>query len=111
MQDPVRLSEITELVCLPQVAERWDARTELFREGLAVQSVLVETVTDLVNRLGDSARERKLKATLDAFLRSESIASLARRHAKSREHWSRTYAKLATNLTARALLRNPGRII
>lgn len=88
------------LAMLPTVRKRAAGSTRLFAEGQALSDTLQEIVGDLRDRLAGPGTVAMIRATLEGVAHYESIASIARRHGKTREHWSRHYWKMAVILVA-----------
>lgn len=94
------------LVDLPVVRLYWPDANVLFREGVGLAAALETTVRNLLVRFPDvqTGRVAFVRATLQAVaLDHKSVASVARLHGKSREHWQRTYWPQAVALVAAAL--------
>jgi hypothetical protein len=101
--DITRLAD-SPLVDLPQVRRRWQGSAKLFAEGQAVRDVLEEAAGTIIDRLAGDGKVALLRATLEGILQHQSVSSIARARGKSREHFSRTYWKLAAGLVADEIL-------
>lgn len=92
------------LAHLPPVQRRCEGKHELFAEGQALHDVLDEIVRSLVERLSGNGKVAILRATLQGVASDRSVSRIARDLGKTREHFSRTYWKLAAGLVAEEVL-------
>jgi DNA-binding phage protein len=94
------------LAALPEVERRSAGSQQLFAEGQALGELLHESLTAVKLRLVGFGKVALLRAALEGIDRSETIAHIAREHGRTREHFSRTYWKLAAGLVAEELARS-----
>jgi DNA-binding phage protein len=102
LQDPMWLDD-SPLVELTEVQRLSKTDAHLFADGIALRTVLIEAIDQVMKRLPNEDKPAILKATLQGVLRGQSVAAIAREHGKSREHFSRTYWRRASKLVADAL--------
>ena len=103
LQDPAWLSLNSPLVELAEVQRRSAGSPRLFADGQALAGFLMEIAKGLTARLEGGGKLAILRATFQGICDSRSIAAIARDQGRTREHFSRTYWRLAVQLLAAEL--------
>jgi hypothetical protein len=98
LHDPAWLSMNSPLVELAEVQRRSAGSSKLFADGHALAELLHHIAQGISARLEGDGKLATLRAIYAGICDGRSIAAIARDQGKTREHFSRTYWRLAVQL-------------
>lgn len=98
----------SDLTWLEYVMDRSEGKNVLFPEAAELNALLEDIANDLIQRLPGCGKVAILRETLEGVLNQQSVSAIARSQGKSREHFSRTYWKQASQLVADELYKRCG---
>jgi hypothetical protein len=102
----LELLEESPLVRLPAVRRLAETkyRRAMFPAAFALRLILLESVNQMVDDLGEMSNYQRELGFLQGFIRGMSVAEISRGLGLSREHVARTIQPRALNLVARVFL-------
>jgi hypothetical protein len=96
-------SPLVRLPAVRRLAETTYLRT-MFPAAFALRLILLESVNQMVDDLGEMPNYQRELGFLQGFIRGKSVAEISRGLGLSREHVARTIQPRALNLVARVFL-------